>query len=294
MNESSLRSAMLARIARLPVLADADPPRPELLLWADPRTRLSCHYAPFEYLNREAKLILVGITPGRTQMNRALNAARAALAAGACLDDDAARQVKRHASLSGPMRGTVVAMLDRLGYAHRLGIACASSLWSTDDHLVQFCSLLKFPVFLGGRNYNGTPGPTRDADLSRLLHEHFVRDMQALPQDAMLVPLGDTVLATLVALKRQGRLRQALTTFEGAPVAPPHPSGANAEAIALLFAKEWPARDDYAERMYRAYLARAPWKARPHGRPEAEAGYKAARRSRWQAMLRVRLAYGLR
>ncbi len=284
---------MASRIRQLPVLGDADAPRCGLRLWANPRTRLSCHYAPFEYVNRDARLVLVGITPGRTQMNRALNAARDSLQAGLGIDDTM-RAVKRHASLSGPMRRNVVAVLNRLGYPRRLGIDCASSLWAADDHLVQFCSLLKYPVFLDGRNYSGTPDPLRDDDLNRLLHQEFVRDMRSLPSDALLVPLGDTVLATIVELKRRGSLRQPLATFEGRPVAPPHPSGANAESIALLLAPDWPSRQEYAERMYRDYLARAPWKAKPGGRPQTQAHYEAARSARWQAMLQVRLAHGLR
>ena len=97
------------------MLQDDDLPRPEFLLWENPRTRLSCYYAPFEYLNSEAKLILVGITPGGTQMNRALNAARTALGSGTPIAT-AVRHVKREGSFSGTMRPNIVAMLNKLGY----------------------------------------------------------------------------------------------------------------------------------------------------------------------------------
>jgi hypothetical protein len=251
---------------------------------------LACHYAPFEYLNKEAKLILVGITPGGTQMNRALNAARVALLAGISVED-AVRRVKREGSFSGAMRPNIVATLNRLGYQRKLNISCVSRLWSDSDHLVQFCSLLKYPVFLKGKDYNGTPSPTRDADLQTMLLEQFVPDMQALPH-ALLVPLGDTVLETVMALKQQGHIPQDLMMFEGRPVAPPHPSGANAESIALLLEENYPTQEEYERRMYDAYLARAPWKKKA-GKPQPEANYRSARASRWKSMLFVRRAYGI-
>lgn len=260
-------------------------------LWETPRTGLSCYYAPFEYLNTDAKLILVGITPGGTQMNRAVNAARSALASGTPIPE-AIRRVKREGSFSGAMRPNIVNTLNRLGYQQKLGIECASSLWSTHDHLVQFCSLLKFPVFLHGKDYNGNPKAHKDDDLKRMLHEHFVSDMKALPRDAILVPLGDTVLEVISHLKEQGLLPQDLMRFEGKYVAPPHPSGANAESIALLLELSYSTEDEYADRMYRDYLLRKPW-IKKNGKPQPEAKYKAVRAARWKSMLFVRRAYRL-
>ena len=78
----------------------------------------------------------------------------------------------------------------RLGYHQELGIDCTSKLWGTHDHLVQFCSLLKFPVFLNGKNYEGKPKAHKNTDLKQVLHEHFVQDMKKLPHNALLVPLA--------------------------------------------------------------------------------------------------------
>lgn len=260
-------------------------------LWDSVGSGLSCYYAPFDYLNKEAKLILVGITPGCTQMNRALNAARTALASRVPISD-AIRHVKRQGSFSGNMRPNIVNTLNRLGYQHKLGIACSSSLWSNDDHLVQFCSLLKFPVFFKGKDYNGNPKAHRDKDLMRMLDEHFVSDMNALPHDAIVVPLGDTVLEVVSFLKDRGSIPQDLMRFENQYVAPPHPSGANAESIALLLEPIYPTEIAYTDRMYRDYLRRQPWKAKG-GKAQLEAKYKAVRASRWKSMLFVRRAYDL-
>lgn len=261
-------------------------------LWEDSKSGLSCYYAPFEYLNTGAKLILVGITPGGTQMNRALNAARSAIAMNIPISE-AIGKVKREGSFSGAMRSNIVNTLNRLGYQDKLDIVCASKLWDTHDHLVQFCSLLKFPVFVNGKDYNGNPKAYKNDDLKRMLNEHFVKDMEALPRDAMLVPLGDTVLEVIVWLKNQGLIPQDILSFEGHFVAPPHPSGANAESIALLLEPTYPTELAYTERMYRDYLARESWKKKGGKPPQPEAKYKAVRAARWKSMLFVRRAYGL-
>lgn len=291
MPDSFIDTVQIEKIKRLPFLGDNHPPQEQMKLWGSTKSGLSCFYAPFEYLNTEAKLILVGITPGGTQMNRALNAARSAIAAGKPIAD-AIRDVKREGSFSGAMRPNIVNTLNRLGYQHKLGLACASKLWSTHDHLVHFCSLLKFPVFVGDKDYNGNPKAHKNDDLKRMLNEHFVNDMAALPRDAMLIPLGDTVLDVVVWLKEQNLIPQDIMKFEGQFVAPPHPSGANAESIALLLEPSYPAEQEYADRMYRDYMAREPWK-RKGGKPQSEAKYKAARAARWNSMLFVRRAYNL-
>src|SRR5260370_16603908 len=55
-----------------------DPLDPKTLdsLLLDHNGRLSIYYAPFDYVNLEAELVLVGVTPGRTQMYGALEEAR--------------------------------------------------------------------------------------------------------------------------------------------------------------------------------------------------------------------------
>lgn len=282
----------IVNIRALPsILRDDDSPLPVFKLWGNARTGLSSYYAPFEYINQDAKLILVGITPGGTQMNRALNAARSAIIGGTSVSE-AIRHVKREGSFSGKMRPNIINTLNRLGYQQKLGLSCASALWSTDDHLVHFCSLLKFPVFLNGKDYNGNPKAHKDADLKKLLIEHFVPDMQAISPDALLVPLGDSVLEIVVSLKAQGLIPQTLMKFEGRYVAPPHPSGANAESIALLLENTYPDKEQYANQMYRDYLNRAPWEKKG-GKPQSEQKYKAARCARWESMLFVRRAYKL-
>jgi len=66
-----------------PVLQGQHPPvvrDPRLLLDASGSVKI--YYAPFEYINPSARIVLVGITPGPTQMVNANNEARRVLFAG--------------------------------------------------------------------------------------------------------------------------------------------------------------------------------------------------------------------
>lgn len=66
-----------------PILCGPKPPtvRDERLLM-DAGGVVKIYYAPFEYINPNARIVLVGITPGPTQMVNANNEARRALQAG--------------------------------------------------------------------------------------------------------------------------------------------------------------------------------------------------------------------
>lgn len=60
-------------IRSLPVLSQRQP-LPEILRLATER-RISVYYAPFDYVNPAAKIVIVGITPGLVQAVKALNKA---------------------------------------------------------------------------------------------------------------------------------------------------------------------------------------------------------------------------
>src|SRR5690242_13492735 len=66
-----------------PAICAQTPPTvrdPRLLM--DESGDVKIYYAPFEYLNPTARVVLVGITPGPTQMENANNEARRAFLAG--------------------------------------------------------------------------------------------------------------------------------------------------------------------------------------------------------------------
>src|SRR6266849_6053191 len=66
--------------------------------------------APIGWVNTSARVALIGVTPGFTQMQIVYHAARRHLLAGASRED-ACRLAKYEASFGGPMRGNLVRML---------------------------------------------------------------------------------------------------------------------------------------------------------------------------------------
>jgi hypothetical protein len=271
---------------------DNSPAESSLKLWQQDTKKLSCFYAPFDHVNRQADIIIAGITPGRTQMNRSINALKLAMDSEQDINT-ALKSVKQHASLSGSMRPRIVEMLNRLGYAKLLDIECCSSLWAEHNHRVHFCSVLKYPIFVGGKDYCGQPKLFNTPELQQLLFEEFVHDISTINPKAVIVPLGEMVAAVLTTLHQQGHIQQQLTTFQNKVVAPPHPSGANAESIALLLRQDYPTLHHYQDEMYQQYRRKQSWLKRENGQAQAEARYKKARAARWQAMSHVRQAYGI-
>src|SRR5262245_3559566 len=69
-------------------------------------------YAPFDRLNENADIVLIGITPGRRQAKTALKTLRQALASGRT-PGEAAGLAKQAASFEGDMRDIAAQLMDR-------------------------------------------------------------------------------------------------------------------------------------------------------------------------------------
>lgn len=192
---------------------------------------ISAHYIPFDWVNPDARIVIVGITPGFTQWMNAMREAQKQLAAGSS-SAEALREAKRTGAFSGSMRPNLVALLDHFGLNRWLGIKSCDSLFGGDAHLVHTTSALRHPIFVGGENYNGTPGMTQHQLLQKQLVEHFVQEAQQLKQ-AVFVPLGPKVSEALAWLVQKGKLDGG-RVLDGMP----HPSGANAERIAYMLGRK--------------------------------------------------------
>ncbi len=71
-------------------------------------------YAPFDHVSAAARVVIIGITPGRQQALAVLLEAHRQLKAGRPLEE-AAKAAKETASFAGPMRPNLIAMLDHVG-----------------------------------------------------------------------------------------------------------------------------------------------------------------------------------
>lgn len=193
---------------------------------------LEVRYAPFDHVNQNAKLVILGITPGEHQANAAILEAGRVLRSGTS-DSEALVRAKAYASFAGSMRANLVAMLDMIGVNGALGIVSCTSLWDQDVELVQFASALRYPVFKDGRNYTGS-SPKIGA--SPLLREHLLKytasELESLP-DALVLPLGPAVLEACRYLAREAKL-DSHRIIAGVP----HPSGANGERIAYFLGRK--------------------------------------------------------
>lgn len=199
-----------------------NPCTPDLLLAKD--GALSVYYAPFEWVNPQARVVLVGITPGKTQAANALSEAKHAIHTG-CSDAEVLRRAKATGAFSGAMRPNLVALLDAVGLQKWLGLTSCGELFGSAAGMLQTASVLQFPVFVDGENYNGTPDPTKHPLLQVLVAQHFGKMSAQLP-NAVFVPLGPVPSKVLAWLATQ-RAMDLSQVLDGLP----HPSGANAERI---------------------------------------------------------------
>lgn len=218
---------------------------------------LQISYAPFEHISSAARVVLLGITPGEQQARNSLLEIRRQLLSGAD-HATALAAAKVYASFSGSLRGNLVAMLDFVGLDSWLGVSSCASLWDVNGGLAHFTSALRFPVFVGGKNYSGQPRMSSTPELAKMLDE-CLSEEAVLLAEAVWVPLGPQATLATDWLVERGRLRSRMV-LSGLP----HPSGANAERIAyflgrkpreLLSAKTNAATIDAARERLRSQIA---------------------------------------
>lgn len=184
--------------------------------------KLEMYYAPHnEYLNPAAKVIIIGLTPGFTQMSAAIQEAIRRLKAGLS-DEEVCKGAKEAARFAGTMRNTLIHMLDALGLQQYLGLASCDKLFQKQQTNLHTTSLLRFPVFIEKKNYSGAhPKLLSDPFLRECAQLSLEQELGILSQ-ALIIPLGKTVEGMLRLLVSEGKLddQRCLWGF-------PHPSGAN-------------------------------------------------------------------
>jgi hypothetical protein len=180
--------------------------------------RLSVFYAPFDSVNEDARLVLLGLTPGWQQMQIALNTYRSSRGQGAS-DAEAQRAVKAAAAFAG-MRRRISTWLDDLGVNRALGVESSAELFD-DPRAFHATSLIRYPVLVGSSlaNYTGSsPRPDASQLLRSITEQLLIPELQATPA-ALVVPMGKAVARALISLEADC-LDRCLIGF-------PHPSGAN-------------------------------------------------------------------
>ena len=187
--------------------------------------RLAVFYIPFDYVQPEAKLALIGITPGWTQMELAFRTASQGLRAGRTLER-VFFEVDQAASFAGSMRTNLINMLDELGIGPILGLKTSEQLFAEHNALMHTTSAIRYPTFIKGcgetYNYTGySPRILQHAQLKAYVESLLTEELERVAQ-SLIVPLGKSVSEVLEFLVQKGHVNPArcLLGF-------PHPSGAN-------------------------------------------------------------------
>lgn len=217
-----------------PIESFNERPLPESLL-LERNSSIEIYYAPFDYVTPTARVVIVGITPGRTQALLALNKTAESLAAGKS-PEQASMIAKSFASFGGSMRNNLVRMLDCIGLHQHLGLTSTMELFTSRTDLAHFTSALQYPTFLGGTDYNGAPSMISHPMLRDYLETYMRWQLTKLPSDVLFLPLGPKPTEALQHLVNSGDIASN-AILEGLP----HPSGANAERVAVFIGSKSPA-----------------------------------------------------
>jgi len=186
---------------------------------------LEIYYAPFDSVNRAAAIVLLGITPGWTQMEIAYRVARREMD-NRTTPVEICRRAKQNASFAGSMRTNLVRMLDDLDVPSALDIDSTSELFGSAATLAHTGSVIRYPVFVNGRNYTGHgPDMLRNQLLRQCVESVLAPELASVPR-ALVVPLGNAVSAALQHLCNLGALSAERCLFGF-----PHPSGANGRRL---------------------------------------------------------------
>lgn len=197
---------------------------PDFLMMSE-QDELITFYAPFEHVNAQAKVVLCGITPGAQQAEIALNTLANALDEGVSVEE-ALSQAKATASFAGPMRTSLIKMLNHVGLQHALHIQDCEELFNEQSHLVHYTSALRNPVFFRGQNYTGNPLMLKELTLRHQIDVYLSEEVELLGPNVLYIPLGPKPATALLYLAEKGALKKE-QILDGIP----HPSGANAERI---------------------------------------------------------------
>ena len=206
-------------------ITQADLPK-ELLL--SESGRYATYYAPFEFVNESAKVVICGITPGIQQATIATKAAQEGLKQGLSAGE-ALKHAKHSASFAGAMRRNLAEMMDFIGLQHWLGIDSCWDLFQTRQDLVHFTSALRNPVLDHGQNFSGGRAMISNSYLWDQIETGLVAEIRSLPDDCVFIPLGQGVDAVFEKLACEGVIERN-RVLSGLP----HASGANAERIAYF------------------------------------------------------------
>lgn len=194
--------------------------------------QIEYYYSPFDYINTDARIVLVGMSPGPTQAHNANVAAKQILLSGGSAKL-ASKTAKETGSFSGALRNNLVSMLDSIGVQHRLGIVSCESLFTTDKSLLHSTSVFRYPTLVNGKAISSAKQGLKTPILKDMVDTYLLPECLELNKSALYIPLGQGVEDVLRYLVKRDVIsdKQILNGL-------PHPSGANAERISYFLGRK--------------------------------------------------------
>lgn len=149
----------------------------------------------FSYVNHEAKVVIVGITPGNSQIKGTREGMPPC-------------EIKRIYAFAGKMRSNLIHMLDYIGVNKLLSIDTCKTLWEQDFDKVEMTSLLKEATYIMNKNgheemFNDISKITKSEELTDMLNEGFIKDCSNYNNAQLFIACGSKVYDVLLSLKQQ-------------------------------------------------------------------------------------------
>lgn len=207
------------------------------------------YYIPFEWTNSEARLVVVGITPGPTQLELAYRTASSKIKVG--LDDEGIlKAAKMHGAFGGAsMRPNLIRMMDHFGFADLFGVDSVEDFWGRRADVFMGTSVVPHAAFRRGKPFAGSFDEIMKSNaLTECFLYDFVPSLKDIPDTAKFVALGDTPLRALAWCVRNGHLQehQVMGAF-----AHPSTSGGSAVDAYLGIKTEFTEKDPVRHRVDR-------------------------------------------
>jgi hypothetical protein len=165
----------------------------------------SASYVPFEHTNTNARLVLVGTTPGHTHIKRAAELTATMLRArhsGQVIQREHKRQVEMGDPLARP---NLLRMLDHFHIPALIGVADAATLWDDRFDTIQPLALLPLATTRRGLAFDGSFDEVLGVTLLREQFEAlFLARLSQARREALYIAFGRIAWAALTHAAASG------------------------------------------------------------------------------------------
>lgn len=157
-------------------------------------------FAPFDWVNTRADVVIVGITPGVQQATEALVTLRSRLRSHADVEE-AAETAKLAASFKGQMRTNGAKLMDHFQIHKLLGLATTADLFGSAASRAHYTSVLRYPVLKNLENYSGDARLMNRPWMSSKAIETIPAELSRL-DDPWIIPFGPVAADALAEMVR--------------------------------------------------------------------------------------------